>query len=262
MAEISKITLPSGNTYDIKDATARASIESIESAIAGGMVVVGETTTNLSDGSTTATITINGESYTAKKGDLVWHNSTEFLFDGTKWIEVGDLSSIGALGYKDSASGSYTPAGTVSQPTFSGSELTATGTFTPTGSVTIEVGSGTTNYTPAGSVSKPDITVTPVTDNVYSITDVGTLPELTATVINENLTLGFSRGTLPTKGAAQAVMTSASANLDSAPTFSGTGVEIEASFTGSQGNISVAGTPAGTVTQPTFSGTTSVITVS
>ena len=31
MADISKITLPSGTTYDIKDATARALIEELQS---------------------------------------------------------------------------------------------------------------------------------------------------------------------------------------------------------------------------------------
>ena len=55
MADISKITLPSGQTYDIKDAVARQSAS-------GGMHLVGATTTAIADGSTTNPITINGES--------------------------------------------------------------------------------------------------------------------------------------------------------------------------------------------------------
>ena len=301
MADISKITLPSGASYDIKDAAARSDIEEIKTAIAGGITFVGQTTTELSDGATTAVIVVNGDNVTAVKGMLAVYGNKEFVFDGTKWIEMGDLSLIGDLGWKDSASGSYTPAGTVSQPTFSGSEMTSTGNFTPAGGVAISVGSGSANYTPAGSVSqpsfsgnemtstgnftpvgsvavnvgageanytpagsvsKPDITVTPTTDTVNSITDVGTLPELTTSVANEVLTISFTQGTLPTKGSAQTVLTGASAALDNAPVFSGTGVELAASFTGTQGSVSVAGTPTGTVSQPTFTGSDATITVS
>lgn len=334
-------------TYTLKDAWSREQIEEIKNALTGGVVFRGETSTALTDGATTNPITINSKSYTAVQGDLVVSANKEFVFDGAKWIELGDLSALGDLAWKDEATGTYTPvgtvsqptfsgssmtstgnftpegnvavsigsgdanytpagtvtqptftgeamtstgnftpagtvsqptftgdsmtstgnftpAGTVSQPTFSGSELESTGNFTPAGSVAVSVGNGTANYTPAGSVSKPDITVTPTTDSVYSITDVGTLPELTTSYdsTNETLTIGFSQGTLPTKGAAQTVMTGASAALDNAPAFTGTGVDLEAAFTGTQGAVSVTGTPAGTVSQPTFSGTQGAVSVS
>ena len=114
MPDISKITLPNGTTYDIKDTQARADIAAIEAAIAGGVTFMGETTTPLTDGATTSSIVINDSTVTAVKGYLVVYNSKEFVFDGTKWIEMGDLSLIGDLGWKDSASASYTPAGSVS----------------------------------------------------------------------------------------------------------------------------------------------------
>ena len=342
---ISQITL-GATTYDLKDLEARSDIEDIKEALTGGVHTVGETTTPLTDGaSTPTTIKISGEDYEVQTGDLVFYNNKEFLWNGSKWVELGDLSALGDLAYKDTASATYTPAGTVSQPTFSGSsmtstgsftpegsaeidigsgdanytpagtvtqptfsgsEMTATGTFTPagtvsqpdftgssmtstgtftpsgtvsqptfsgesltstgnftpTGSVAIEVGSGNANYTPAGSVSKPDITVTPSTDSVYSITDVGTLPVLTTSVTNEVLTISFTQGTLPTKGSAQTVLTGATAALNNAPVFSGTGVDLEAAFTGTQGSVSVSGTPSGTVSQPTFSGTEGNLSVS
>lgn len=340
-----------GVVYDLKDLEARADIEEIKDTLTGGVHLVGTTTTELTDGATTKPIQVGGKSYTQKNGDIVYVENgsgaitKEFLWNGTKWIELGDLTTLGALAYKDSASATYTPAGTVSQPTFSGSELTSTGSFTPDGSVEIEVGDGTANYTPAGtvsqptfsgseltstgtftpagtvsqpsftgttlestgnftpagtvsqptfsgselestgtytpagsvavsvgagaanytpagSVSKPDITVTPTTDDVYSITDVGTLPVLTTDVTNEVLTISFAQGTLPTKGAAQTVMTGASAALDNAPSFTGTGVDLEAAFTGTQANLSVTGTPAGTVSQPSFTGTQGAVSVS
>ena len=60
----------------------------------GGIVLVGETTTQLSDNATTNPITINGQSYTAQPNDAVIYGSKEFLFDGTKWHEFGDLSGL------------------------------------------------------------------------------------------------------------------------------------------------------------------------
>ena len=149
MAEISKITLPSGTTYDIKDAQARSDIAAIEAAIAGGVTFMGETSTPLTDGATTSQIVINDKTVTAVKGYLVVYNSKEFVYDGTKWIELGDLSLIGDLGWKDSASATYTPAGQVSQPTFTGSSSTVTIT---------SVDNTNGNYQPKGSVSKPTFT--------------------------------------------------------------------------------------------------------
>lgn len=118
MAEISKIALPNGDEYDIKDETAR--------------------------------------------------NST----DGLK-----------ALAYKDSASGEFTPAGTVAAPT---------------------------------------VTVTPNTTSVKPFGSAGTLPSFTATVADETLTLGFSAGTLPSAGAAVMVATGIKSATATAPKFTGT----------------------------------------
>lgn len=230
--EISKITLDHNGTlttYNIKDEVARQ-------AASGGITLRGETTTPLTDMATTNPITINGDSYTAVNQDAVFYDHKEFVFDGMYWHEFGDLTGLGDLALKDDASGSYTPAGTVTQPSFTGQAMTATGTFTPD-----------------GSVSAPTITVDTAgaTTTVNSITDVGTLPTLTTTVVNETLTISFSQGTLPSKGSDTTVKTGDATYTASAPTFTGT-----------QGSVSVAGTPEGTVSQPTFSGTAATITVS
>lgn len=305
MADISKITLPSGTTYNIKDQQARNDIEAIQSAISGGVTFMGETSTALTDGATATSIVINGNSITAVKGYLVVSGSKEYVFDGTKWVELGDLSLLGALAYKDSASGNYTPTGsvsqptftgnsnsvtftiadntngnytpkgTVSQPTFSGSAMTATGKFTPEGSIslttsnktaTVSKTTGTATYTPEGSVAAPTISVKTAgaTTTVNSITAVGTLPDLGATVANETLTLTWDAGTLPTRGSNTTVKTGDAAYEATAPAFTGTGVRLvtgniavptSAAFTGEEGDLSVSGTPAGTVSKPTFSGT-------
>ena len=173
MAEISKITLPSGSTYDIKDSVARSDIADIKTSITGGMHYIGTTTTALTDGSSTNPITIGGASVTAKSGDIAIYGNLEFIFSSTdsKWHEFGSTGSLKALAFKDSASGNYTPAGSVSKPTFTGTAFNSTGKFTPSGSVTVSIestenksatvtaaSSGTATYTPAGSVSKPTFT--------------------------------------------------------------------------------------------------------
>lgn len=283
MADISKITLPTGSTYNLKDKQARDDIAAIQTAITGGITFIGETTTALTDKATTATIVINGNNVTVIKGNLVVYNNKEFVFDGTKWIEFGDLSLIGDLGWKDSASGTYTPAGSVTQPTFTGSSSTFTGAITPHGSIgltntnkTAEVSkaaSGTATYTPEGTVAAPTISVKTAgsTTTVNSITAVGTLPTLTTSVANEVLTISFDQGTLPTKGANQTVKTGDAAYQATAPAFTGTGARLvtgnipvptSASFTGTEEQISVSGTPNGTVSKPTFNGTQATITVS
>lgn len=62
----------------------------------GGIILVGETTTTLTDGATTNPITVDGKSYTAQPNDAVIYGNKEFLFDGTKWHEFGDLSGLNA----------------------------------------------------------------------------------------------------------------------------------------------------------------------
>lgn len=317
MPDISQITLPSGSTYNIKDATAREQIESIQTSITGAMSYVGVTTTALTDGASTNPIVINSANHTATAGDVAIYGDKEFVFNGTVWNEFGDMGSLKALAFKDTASATYTPAGSVSQPTFtgtagtvsvsgtpegtvskptfSGTQATITVSGTPTGSVTISKGtgtanytpegtvsqptftgssfnstgsykpegtvtiskanSGTANYTPEGSVSTPTITVTPSTTTVNSITAVGSLPEWEATVTNENLTIGWSAGTLPTKGANTTVATGIQSATSTQPTFTGTGAVLEASFNGTSKSVSVSGTATGTVSQPTFTGT-------
>lgn len=310
MPDISQIKVTSGNIYNIKDAQARSDIAALQSTVAGTIQLKGATTTALADEGTTNPITIDGASYTAVANDAVFYNHKEFVFDGTKWHEFGDMTGLGALATKDSASGTYTPEGTinaqtftgkeaavtitatdnasgnyqpkgtVSKPTFTGDATTSTGKFTPAGSVAVSIksstnktatvskaASGTATYTPEGTVAAPTVTLDTAgaTATVNSITDVGTLPTFTTEVKDEVLEFTFGQGTLPTKGANTTVKTGDASYVASAPAFTGTGARLvtgdiavpdayEASFTGSEGTVSVEGTPTGSVSQPTFTG--------
>ena len=150
MADIKQITV-NGTTYDLKDATARQAIADLESY----SDYLGVTTTALTDGATTNPVTVNGESVTAKKGNIVNYGSKEFIFNGTAWQEFGDMSAIGALGYEDTAEASYTPQGSVS-----GTAVEASNAQTATVNSITNVG------------TLPSMSVT---DEVLSF-DAGTLP--------------------------------------------------------------------------------------
>lgn len=229
MADISKITLPSGTTYDIKDATARA-------AIGGAIIIRGTTTTALTDGATTNPITIDNESYTAIANDAVFYGNKEFVFDGTKWHEFGDMTGLGALATKDSASGSYTPAGTIA--------------------VNAASGSGT-SYTPEGSVSAPTISVSSAgsTATIHNPTKATVATAVTAaapgatapsnpityySVANETLSLyqiGYNTGdSISTSDVT--VKTSDAAYSASTPSFTGT--EKKLAFSGTSATITVS----------------------
>ena len=176
MPDISQIKLPSGSVYNIKDQGARDLIEALESSTG----FLGVTTTAISEGSTTNPITIGGESVTAKIGNIATYGSKEFVFNyDNKWQEFGDLSSLGALAFKDSASGSYKPEGTVSKPTFTGSEsaVTVTATANTDG-----------NYQPAGTVSKPTFTGAAMT-STGTFTPAGDVTVTTKSTTNKTATV-------------------------------------------------------------------------
>ena len=184
MADISEITLPSGATYDIKDSTARNDISILKGSATGAMHYVGVTTTALANGSSTSPIKINNADYTPSNGDVVIYDSLELVWSTSdrKWHEFGSTGSLKALAFKDFASASYTPT---------------------------------------GSVSAPSVSVDVNTASVTPISGVGKLPSFTASVANEVLTLGFSEGSLPTKGTAVTVVTGIKSASASAPAFTG-----------------------------------------
>lgn len=268
MPEISKITLPSGNTYDIKDQYARDLIAEIGNFTEW----LGVTTTAISDGSTTNPITINGASVTATNGDIVTYQSKEFIWSqpsgGTgKWQIFGDLSGLGALAYKNSASASYKPAGTVSQPTFTGSAsdlsitvaANANGNYTPTGTVSQPTfsGSSTTStgkFTPSGSISvstattsNKTATVAPASSGTATYTPAGSVSgtgvTLNTTTVNSITAVGtLPSCTLPTYTVANETLTI-------------TAGSFSAGTLPTKGSNTTVATSVKSVTDPTFSGT-------
>lgn len=250
---IIQIKMPSGTVYDIVDQGARDLIQEILNFTE----YLGVTTSPITEGSTINPILIDGEEVTAVAGNVVTlsSDSSEWIFSSTgKWQNFGKLSGLGALAFKDSASGSYTPAGTVSQPEFTGTS------FTPAGSISTPEFSGseltsTGSYTPAGSISN-------VVLESKTIKQFKTQGQLTSFAVSNGV-LEITDGVLPTGEDVNV----GSGSVTTQPTFTGTAATLSVKGTPA-GTISTpefsgtAVTPQGSVSQPAFSGTTATITVS
>lgn len=229
MPDISKITLPSGNEYNIKDAWARTQIQ----AITGGSAVVfkGVSSTALTDGGNEDP-TVSGSVVATKSvGDLYFYSSQEFIYGpDDKWHSLGQtLSILGDLAYKDSAQGSYTPGGTVSQPTFTGgtdsvtissSEVSSGANYTPAGTVSggslsLNTLSSTGSYTPQGSVGTPSFTGTAAT-----VTTKGT-PAGTVSTPTISVNTAGSTSTIKQVSAVNSVVTATTASPAASTTLTG-----------------------------------------
>lgn len=197
-------TLASGQKeyYYVKDADARTAIETIQERLSRATNIVGFTSTPLTDGATTTTLTPVFSGSLLKTtgfvtGDLVYYRpatnqpTREFVAlnvktsstgpDSIIWCEFGSTGSLGSLAFKDSVTLEYTPKGSVSlslTPTKAGfvSKLTS-------GSVTEG-----TNPSIADGFLKPG-TPTAVTP--------GNLPTLTCeyNANDESISLTFNPGT-------------------------------------------------------------------
>lgn len=151
MADISKITLPSGNTYNIKDAGARELIAQLQ----GGQYFLGLTTSVITDGATTKPVVIGGDNVTQEKGNIVVYGNAEFIWDGTKWIEFGDLSNLGSLATKD----------TVTLNKGTGDNVLGEATTFTAAASAVSFSGGTTDKV-LGSDATFSTTVTPSTTNI------------------------------------------------------------------------------------------------
>lgn len=291
---------------DLKEA-----IATINANIGNALHYVGETSTAITEGSNPANdngeaeidiIFYDGGSYNTttkkyelkthtekhkpKSGDVVIYGQTEFIYatveytsltEGTMtksyWHELGSTGSLKALAFKDNATGSVTPAGTVASA-FKGTAATVG--FTSTGSAQPQVSISSKDSLSAAGVSSeggvdvrsaviPKATASggnavfnATKADIQQITGVGTLPSLTTNVSGETLQIGFSAGTLPTR-AAVSVVTGGS-NTVTQPTITVKPLCVAMSNLSLSVKGSTSYTPAGSVTSA-FTGTAATITV-
>lgn len=180
---------------------------------------------------------------TASDGDVVIKGVKEYVYANGDWHELGDESiyalktttianlplsgnisvaalqealGLGALAYKDSASGTVsgqTISGVKATGTSTGSiavDLTQTATnatltkgdYTPEGSVagtvtatgTVAIARSDAGTQISGTVSAPEVTVTPAVDTIKKVTSVGALPTKAADTFTANGDDSFTPG--------------------------------------------------------------------
>ena len=257
MPDIKKITLPSGNTYDLVDAGARDLI----SALSGSTAFLGLTTTALTDGATTNPITVNGSSVTATTGNIVVYESAEYIWDGAKWVEFGDLSSLGDLAYKDTASVSFS-GGTTDKCL--GSDATFTTSVTPTTTNIKATASGTVVGASStdkclGSDATFTTSVTPttsklVTTSVPNVTAAGSASTWSFAMGTgndaETLIISGANSTAPTLGTAITAATGSLAS-DGGGASVATGITSATTTTNSKDEVTAI-TGVSVTTQPTI----------
>jgi hypothetical protein len=140
-------------------------------------------------------------------------------------------------------SGSYTPAGTISKPTFTGTKATISAEYTPAGTISAPT---FTNGTSTAAKSSSTTTVT-------GVSNAGSVSNLTASCSNKCLTLTFTKGTATT------TQTYTVANKDHTHSVTVNGTISAPTFTGTKATISTEYTPAGSNSAPTFTGTKATI---
>lgn len=238
-ADILSAATVGSKTYEIVDVDARegvldnrAKIDEISGLIQGGVHYLGKTTTALSDGATTNPITIGSESVTAKQGDMVSYDAgkdqdLEFIFNGTKWYEFGSTGSLKALAFKDEASATYTPAGSVGISATTIGDVSVTNVTASFNQVSVAATVTMDAYTPAGTISCGDYTPAGgVTVNeVTGVKGTVTVNEVSAAAFTgdaKTLTADFTgtSTTLTASMTAGEVTGSATATLPTLPTLS------------------------------------------
>lgn len=264
MPEISKIKLPSGNIYDIKDAVARQ-------AIAGGMTKIiawnGTSTPTVANIPAGVVVSYGGQNYT---GTLAVTDADQtgfyFVYSNTqtetldvydeytivevggvkKWEKIGDtrldLSSLGELAYKDnvtaspsavSFSGGTTDTFVKSYPGAT-SKLQTTTVPNVTGSTDVSI----PNVTSAGSASTWGFALGTGDDAETLIISGGngTAPTLGTALSASKVTLGTAKtvatGSVASNGGGATVMTGlGTPTTESAVTSIGTGTAAAQNLT-------------------------------
>ena len=174
MPDISVWVSPNNTEYNFKDSAAREAIAAINGREWYVVTNAADTPYGVTwdNNGTTITGTLVASADTKSKIYFVPAVTEEGKDIYSEWVTVSptantyvwekfgttdiNVSSLGALAYKNTASGSFTPAGTIAVNAASGQGTS----YTPEGEVQVNAASGSgTSYTPEGTVSAPAISV-------------------------------------------------------------------------------------------------------
>lgn len=216
MADLSILNV-NGTNYNLKDATARTQIQTLQNSLTGGMHFIGSALqfaaagpVYIKTGTSTAicyytgtkptatTIAIGGTTYTLTyktltAGDVVISGNLEFIWsdaDNT-FHEFGSTGSLKALAFKDTASGSFKPKGTITNtptktqktltPVVTQGTVSVSATYKPAGTITLG-NNGTATFVKSYPGVSSKLVTTVVHDTPQE--QVGTVKKDTQTVVN------------------------------------------------------------------------------
>lgn len=304
---INKYVSPNNTEYWLRDEEARELISALEKSTQW----LGVTTTALSDGldwlDRTTTpysvkpIVINGDNVTPMNGSIAQYSNGEFILTVTLdesdppaptsavWQEFGNLSSLGLLAFKDNVTGSttFTPRGTVTQPTFTGNKAKFTATASGT-AVTVTKGTlaGSLASAPTISVKTAGTTDTiqgvasqqQVVKTVVAVAPAQSAPSNPITymdVTNHKLRayqIGYTLDNAVTTTTTKTFKTGDASYTASAPSVNISGAPSVSAVTQPTVSIKVASAsssetgdniyqPSGTISQPSFNGTQDTISI-
>ena len=276
----------------IRDAEAQEEIAQIKETIKNGAsyigkfvsaVVGGETVTTLKDGDVVTSITTTkgtfvpgtpaSGQYKLNEGDFTEIQGTsgkpsvEFMWNGTAMDEFGSTSLLKSLAFKDSASGSYTPAGTnaASAVSFTGQTDGDFVTGFDTDPVAPSFSEGAFDAGSLPSFSEGAFDAGSLPSFSEGAFDAGSLPSMTYDSTNRKLT--FGAGTLPSKAAD--TFSAGSLPTKAADTFSAGSLPSKSADTFSAGTVptlatgkAITAVGTGEAAAQTFTGTAATITVS
>lgn len=287
--DISKIKI-GGTTYDIKDSVARAAMtngthfigilktdSSVEGAatsvVDGGAPNIIETSLGVYTKGTAGENQIQlaaGDILMVSSNGVNQNAPKEFIWDGSKFQELGSTGSLQDLAFKSSASGSYTPAGSNADSAVS---------FTGTQTSNFVTGIDTAAVAPTFSEGAFSAGTLPsFTEGAF---DAGSLPSLgaattgnfategvTAEYVSANETLELSAASTSTAVTAQGTFSAGSLPSKSADTWDAGSLPSKAADSFSAGSAATFSTAAaitdlGTATAAgqAFTGTAATISV-
>ena len=90
-------------------------ITAADLGLSSALKFLGTTTTALTDGATTNPITINSANVTAQTGNVVLYDHLEFIWNGSKWEELGDEQSFALKSIQIKAGNGLTGGGTLEE---------------------------------------------------------------------------------------------------------------------------------------------------
>lgn len=164
--------------------------------LTGAMHFIGSSSTAITDGSTTSSITIDGETVTPEAGDVVLYGGAEYVWTGGAWEILGDEGSYALKSRQENV---------VKTATLTPNTL-------PTLTVTPVSVPNVTNAGSAASLETEEITIPKVVSTGSAMSAVvqngvlqistGSTPTLDSTPITVNSVKTWSAGSAPTLGTA------------------------------------------------------------